>query len=87
MSKSSSKPIQYTIRRVPERTNLLLHEKAAEYGMSLNETALKVLQRGLGQADPVKHHDFDAYAGSWVQEDAVDEALKDFGKIDEEMWS
>ncbi len=87
MSKPSDKSIQYTIRRVPEQTDHILREKAAEYGMSLNETALKVLQRGLGQRGEVLHHDLDAYAGTWVQEDTVDEALKGFEVIDEGMWS
>lgn len=83
---NESRKIQYTIRAVPEHMDKLLRKKAAEYGTSLNETALKVLQRGLGQDNAVLNHNFDGYAGTWVQEDAFDEVMKDFEKIDAGMW-
>ena len=85
--KQQTKPIQYTLRGIPEAADKLLREKAATYGLSLNETALKVLQTGLGQANQPLHHDFDAYAGTWVQDDAFDEAIQEMDRIDEEMWS
>ena len=82
MKKSNEKRHQYTIRGVPEQTDKLIREKALEYGSSLNETALKVLQRGLGQDGELRHRDFEVYAGTWVQDDVFDDAIKDFEKID-----
>jgi len=82
------KPIQYTIRNVPERTDSLLREAAVEYGESLNETALTALQRGLGaNAEVIEHHDLDELIGSWVHDEACDKALDEMDKIDPEMWS
>jgi len=78
---------QYTIRNVPERTDALLRETAAEYGTSLNEAALAALMRGVGAgADAVEHHDLDALIGSWVQDPDCDRALADMDRIDAEMW-
>lgn len=87
MKRSRKSARQYTIRGIPERTDQLLREKAVEYGLSLNETAVKVLQAGLGQCDKPVHHDFDVYAGTWVQDDVFDEVMKEFERMDEGMWS
>jgi hypothetical protein len=83
-----NRPIQYTIRNVPERTDALLREAAVEYGKSLNETALTALQRGIGsEAEPVAYDDLDELIGSWVHDDACDKALDDMDRIDPELWS
>jgi len=82
------KPVQYTIRNVPERTNQLLRAAAVEHGKSLNETAVTALQRGLGaDAEVVEHHDLDELIGSWVRDDACDKALDEMDRIDPELWS
>ena len=79
--------MQYTLRNVPKRTDALLREMAAEYGTSLNATALAALMRGLGaEADAVEHHDLDALIGSWVADPACDHALADMDKVDTDMW-
>ncbi len=79
--------IQYTLRNVPERTDALLRETAAEYATSLNEAALAALMRGLGvEADAAEHHDLDALIGSWVQDPACDRALADMDTVDAELW-
>ena len=84
-----SKRLQYTLRNVPERTDAILRETAAEYGTSLNETALAALMRGLGTgaADTVAYHDLDALIGSWVQDPDCDRALADMDKVDPELWA
>lgn len=87
MKKHNPKTSQYTLRNVPERTDAVLREKAAEYGASLNETALRILNRGLGLEGAQRHADFDAYAGSWVEDEACDRVIQDFQTVDEEMWS
>jgi len=81
------KKLQYTIRNVPERTDTLLRETAAEYGTSLNEAALAALTRGVGAAaDAVEYHDLDALVGSWVHDSDCERALADMDKIDAELW-
>ena len=80
--------IQYTIRDVPERVDARLREVASEYGTSLNKAALSVLARGLGEdPDTVVYHDLDNLLGSWVQDQAFDEALAEMDRVDSELWS
>ncbi len=86
MSKRRNETIQYTVRGVPEQTDRLLREKAAVYGTSLNETALEVLQIGLGVTEERVFHDLDGYAGTWVEDSACEKALEDMRKVDVELW-
>lgn len=44
---------------------------------------------GCGVADvepPSLHHDLDALAGTWIQDDAFDKAIEPFEQTDEAMW-
>ncbi|MDA0322512.1 MAG: hypothetical protein O2923_07335 [Verrucomicrobia bacterium] len=78
---------QYTIRGVSERLDRVLRERAADYGVSLNEASLKVLARGLGLDEgAVANHDLDDLAGTWVQDEAFDAAMKEMDRIDEDLW-
>lgn len=77
---------QYTIRRIPERMDSLLREKAATYGLSLNEAALQALQDGLGQTGEWVHNDFDRYARTWVKDENCDQVLAEFESIDPSLW-
>ena len=78
---------QYTIRRIPRRVDQLLREKAVQYGMSLNETVLDALSRGLGmQGEEIEYHDLDDLAGTWIQDEDFDRAMKDMNRIDEDLW-
>jgi hypothetical protein len=78
---------QYTIRGVPERVDLLLRAKARESKKSLNQTTLEALQMGLGEPiEKKRNHDLDFLIGTWVEDPAFDEAMKEFSRIDEEMW-
>jgi hypothetical protein len=81
------RPIQYTIRNVPERTDKLLRESAVEYGTSLNNAALSALNRGLGaEAEPVVYHDLDDLVGTWVHDPECDKTLEEMNRIDPELW-
>lgn len=81
------KKLQYTIRDVSERTDARLREVAAEYGTSLNKTALAALSRGLGVAEAqVEHHDLDHLIGTWVHDEECDAALADMDHVDAEVW-
>lgn len=86
MKESPERKIQYTIRNVPNSVDKQLREKAAEDGLSLNEATLKTLQEGLGDGVGGEHDDFDAYANTWIQDESVDEALREFDRVEDEMW-
>ncbi len=78
---------QYTIRGVSPRLDQVLRAKAKESKKSLNQAALEALAKGLDfEGGVVLNHDLDKYAGTWVEDPAFDEAIKEFRKIDEEMW-
>ena len=79
---------QYTFRNVPERLDRLLRARAASEGKSINATALHVLAIGLGVGDEVpKFSDLDGIAGSWIEDPAVDAALRDMDTVDRSLWS
>jgi hypothetical protein len=80
-------PKQYTIRGISERMDLVLRERSAKYGKSMNEVALDALAKGLGLGDePVLHHDLDHLAGTWVHDPEFDAIMKDMDKIDPDLW-
>lgn len=78
---------QYTIRNVPPSVDRALRKKAAERGTSLNALLVSVLAReaGVGDAAPV-FDDLDAFAGTWVDDPAVDRALREQRTVDERDW-
>lgn len=81
------KGIQYTIRNVPERVDGALRKLAVREGASLNSVAREALEAGAGvKEEPVKHHDLDALAGTWVQDDAFDKGVEAFEVVDEDLW-
>ena len=54
MKKKAS--VQYTVRDVPEEMDGRLRESAALEGVSLNQAALRAMQRGLGsERQPVRY--------------------------------
>jgi hypothetical protein len=82
-----SKPIQYTVRGVSERTDAVLREMAAEEGVSLNAVALSLLDAAAAQGDEAgRSHDLDALVGSWVADPAFDQAQEVFEQIDAAIW-
>jgi hypothetical protein len=79
--------IQYTLRAVTKTMDKRLREKAAREGKSLNTVLLESLEHGLGMHDEKpKHHDLDAFYGSWQKDAKFDAALKDFDRVDDEVW-
>lgn len=80
--------LQYTIRGVSERVDNALRETALQTGRSLNEAALRALEAGLGvSGEPVRYHDLDELAATWVKDKAVEDALKAQDRIDKELWT
>ena len=78
---------QYTIRRVPSRLDQELRRKAREEQRSLNEVALRALERGLGLAEEQpRYHDLDDLAGTWVDDPEFDRAIEAMDQVDPELW-
>lgn len=78
--------VQYTLRNVPEGVDKALRQRAARLSKSLNEVALEALARGAGVAEETEHHDLDFLFGSWVEDPAVDQALREQRRIDKALW-
>jgi plasmid stability protein len=78
---------QYTVRNVPPSLDRALRRKAAEQGASLNAIVLAALAREAGMGEEVTvHGDLDALIGSWVEDPAVDEALREQRKVHARDW-
>ena len=74
---------QYTIRQVPPRIDRELRRKAREEQRSLNEMALRALERGLGLAEEQpRNHDLDDLAGTWVDDPEFDRAIEAMDQVD-----
>lgn len=81
------KRMQYTIRSVPASVDKALRQRAEREHKSLNKLLVEVLEQAVEkEAEPVVHHDLDFLIGSWVEDPAFDEAMKEFEKIDEGLW-
>ena len=81
------KPVQYTLRNVTPAVDRALRRRAAELRLSLNMVALEALRAGAGVAgEPTRYTDLDGFFGSWVEDPAVDRALEDQRRIDEDLW-
>ncbi len=80
-------PVQYTIRQVPDEVDARLREQAVREGCSLNYVVLDALSAATGAKDqPAVFHDLDALAGSWVEDEAFDQAMDAFEQVDQELW-
>ncbi len=76
---------QYTIRGVTEKLDNTVRERAQQYGKSINTLLLETLEKGLG-ADALDCDDLDDLAGTWVEDEAFDEAVAAFETVDEDLW-
>ena len=79
--------IQYTVRGITEHLDLTMRREAARTGKSLNAVVPDFLQKGsrLG-SEPIRYHDIDHLAGTWVRDPEFDRAIEEMDVIDEEMW-
>ena len=81
------KSTQYTVRGVSRNLDDRVREEARRYDVSVNAMLLDALARGLGAgAEPAECDDMDDLAGTWVEDDAFDEAIAAFQSIDEALW-
>ena len=81
------KSMQLTIRKVPDRVDCRLRDRAREEGKSLNRVAIEALERGLGlSGEEIEHHDLDDLAGTWIEDPEFDRAIEDMDRVDPELW-
>ena len=79
--------MQYTIRGVPPAVDSALRERARVSGKSLNEAAVDALTEGSGMAGSRrKRRDLSDIARTWKTEKAVEAALADQDRVDEDLW-
>lgn len=78
---------QYTIRAVPAAIDRALRRRAKAEAKSLNAVTVEALARGLElDAKPVEHTDLDDLIGTWQEDEAFDQAMADFERVDEDAW-
>ena len=80
-----------SVRGLEDEAAAKLKEAAAQHGLSVNAYTLKLLRSGLGmpsEADQMVHHELDALAGTWSEDEArtFEAHLEAFEQIDEDLW-
>jgi hypothetical protein len=78
-----------TIEKLPDSLNKALHQKAIAEGRTVQDVAVDAIARGLNVGNTnvsPKKGDWSEFIGSWVEDPEFDEAMKDFEKIDPELW-
>lgn len=79
--------MQYTLRNVPPPVDEALRERAEREGKSLNEVTLEALAEALGLAEkPIKRRDVSDLLGTWREDPAAEEALREQRRIDPDLW-
>jgi len=79
--------MQYTIRGIPVAVDQTLRERARVAGTSLNQAAVDALSEGSGMTGRRrKRRDLADVAGTWKAEKAVEAALADQDRVDEDLW-
>ncbi|MGI9336796.1 MAG: hypothetical protein ACR2RL_26890 [Gammaproteobacteria bacterium] len=80
--------MQYTLRNIPRHLDERLRRKAREENKSLNEVAIAGLMQAFGlTGTPLDHRDLADISGTWVNDQAVEEALDNQRQIDAELWN
>ena len=81
------KNIQYTLRDIPVSVDRELRKRARRDHMSLNTATLRAISIGIGLSETKPcFTDLDELAGTWVEDQAIDDALNDLRKVDKELW-
>lgn len=79
--------MQYTLRGIPPAVDSALRERARASRKSLNEAAIDALAEGAGLTSvPRKRRELGDIAGTWKADKAVEAALADQDRVDEDLW-
>jgi hypothetical protein len=79
--------MQYTLRGIPPAVDSALRDRARAARKSLNEAAIDALAEGAGLASVVrKRRELGDIAGTWKTDKAVEAALADQDRVDEDLW-
>ena len=80
--------MQYTIRGVPPAIDNALRARARAAGKSLNEAAVEALAEGagVGTVTARKRRDLADIAGTWKADKALESALAEQDRVDEDLW-
>jgi hypothetical protein len=79
--------MQYTLRGIPPAVDGALRDRARAAGKSLNEAAIDALAEGAGLTSvPRKRRELGDIAGTWKADKAVEAALADQDRVDEDLW-
>ena len=79
--------MQYTIRGIPPAIDNAIRVRARAAGKSLNEAAVEALADGSGVGGTRrKRRDLADIAGTWRPDKAVEAALADQDRVDEDLW-
>ena len=80
--------MQYTIRGIPPAIDNALRARARAAGKSLNEAAVDALAEGagVGTVTARKRRDLADIAGTWKADKALESALADQDRVDEDLW-
>ena len=79
-----------TIHKLDPRLANAIEEMASTLEISQNKAIQMLLKKALGMNDlDVPKKDFSEFCGLWSEKEAkeFDRRVKDFDRVDEEMWS
>ena len=78
--------MQYTIRNIPPELDRAIKARAKQLGKSVNQVALELLARGVGQ--PARRQSLRDMPGAWSAKEAAefDRFLERHRQIDPELW-
>jgi hypothetical protein len=79
--------MQYTMRGIPPALDAAIRQRARREGKSLNEVTLAALAQGLGfDRGRVVRRDVSDIVGTWKRDAALEGALRDQDRVDDELW-
>ena len=82
----------FNLRGISPETMATLKQEAEKEHTSVNSLILNLIENSMGLIHEVKrhqYHDLDKLAGTWSIKDAneFEKNIKDFEKIDKDIWS